>query len=819
MAKMIPAFGPQDTNSYGEKTVYALLKAGLSNDFIIIHSLPWLSAAVKEFGIKLQPSGEIDFLILHPSLGVLVLEVKSGAYRVDRLVFIHIKSNTPVDVIRQARNNTHGLARWLGGATKLRLRIGYGFVFPDSCFDKKLISTAMIDTTVKPFNRIFIDKKQLPAIAKRIIDMMQYWKLALNNGELGGNRLKLIIKSICPQFDGTPSWGSRIVYDNQLWLRLTHEQIKVIELLSQNKRFIATGWPGTGKTLIGIEFARRLVREQKNVLFITFNNRLSDYIRQQTPDSLCDVFTWHKLCHQARSRLALSPNVPTDWFETGCYEDLLEALNNNKLKNYDVLIIDEAQALQHSWLETLYTWFQNKNILAFCDESQIFSFEKGTNHDELRQLINAQITFNLTIVLRSPKAVTDYLMTIRPTSYQLISPRNAEPDTLKELVVSDPLAAMINEILRLKESFVPSNNITVLVPTDLVKNTLQEEINVIGINIETVSRFRGMESPIVIALYSSDMEDAQLFCAYSRATTAFIAIYDSEKLAWKDHHSFLQQLISRKETQKAIDEAKYNSMTQSLMAGYFEEGLKLNTIKLSWSEGLSSWLISFGQENSPAETWLDYLYTEFPWPILYWFDSSHRTVHYINRNNFEPGTLENGALLSIKHCSTCKKMTPFISKRQCLHCNNKEIEKKTSPTVENFDTLRNLDSIISCNNFTTSENIQKRSSLPIPLAAVGARRVAFERGKRNKVLSEPLPGGNLLYRSALAFVQARIALLPPGKMLVLDEITDTLRKRYIHIETLDRSALRNALACALATCFTKKLLIKIEKGKYCIVDE
>lgn len=303
---------------------------------------------------------------------------------------------------------------------------------------------------------------------------------------------------------------------------------------------------GTGKTLIGIEFARRFVKEQKKVLFITFNNRLSEYIRQQTPVSLCDVFTWHKLCHQARNRLALPPEAPTGWFESGCCEDLLSALNKSKLKDYDALIIDEAQALHSSWLETLFCWFENKRIIAFCDETQTFSFEKGTNHFDLQRIINSQFSFSLTIVLRCPKAVTDYLMAIRPSSYQITSPRNNEPDTLKELVVIDPLATLLNEILRLKASSVPSDEITVLVPTDLVKNFLQKDMKTFNINIETVSRFRGMESPVVITLDSSNMEDAQLFCAYSRATTAFIAIYDSEKLAWRENNTFCNNWLIEK---------------------------------------------------------------------------------------------------------------------------------------------------------------------------------------------------------------------------------------------------------------------------------
>ena len=818
MAKMIPAFGPIDNDSYGEKTVYTLLKEGLSDDFTVIHSLPWLSSAARHLGMKLPPSGEIDFLVLHRIYGVLVLEVKSGIYRVDGPIFVHIKTNTKVDVVKQTRNNVHGLARWLGGATTLRLRIGYGFIFPDSYFDDKVINAAMVDASVRPFRRIFIDKSQLPEIAKYTIDIMQYWKHALENNPLGSEKLQLIIKFLCPDFDGTPDWGTRIIYDNQLWLRLTHEQIKVIELLSEYQRFVVSGWPGTGKTLIGIEFTRRLVKEQKKVLFITFNNRLSEYIRQQTPDSLCDVFTWHKLCHQARNRLALPPETPTGWFESGCCEDLRSALNKNKLKDYDALIIDEAQALHSSWLETLFCWFENKKIIAFCDETQTFSFEKGTNHADLQKIINSQFSFNLTIVLRCPKAVTDYLMAIRPSSYQITSPRNNEPDTLKELVVSDPYATLLDEILRLKKSSVQSDEITVLVPTDLVKKFLQDDMKTFDINIETVSRFRGMESPVVITLDSSNMEDAQLFCAYSRATTVFIAIYDSEKLAWRENHNFLQQLINKKETQRAITEAKHNSSSKVLMANFFRKGdLKLNSVKLAWSEDLYSWLIEFDADNSPAETWVDYLYSHYTWPIIYWSVNSRRVVYYITNQQFELNTLGVGTSLSIKNCAICEKMIPFDSENNCLLCNKET--KESSPTRHEINEIREFDLTIAQGNFNSAVQKEKRRLLPIPLAAASARRVAFEKSYRNKVLSESLPGGKLLYRSALAFIQAWVALLPPDKTLVLDEITDALRKRYIHLEQLGRAELRNALACALSTCYNKKHLIKVEKGKYSLIDD
>lgn len=162
-------------------------------------------------------------------------------------------------------------------------------------------------------------------------------------------------------------------------------------------------------------------------------------------------------------------------------------------------------------------------------------------------------------------------------------------------------------------------------------------------------------------------------------------------------------------------------------------------------------------------------------------------------------------------------MIPFDSENNCLLCNKKTEE--SLPTRHEINEIREFDLTISQNNFNPAVQKEKRRLLPIPLAAASARRVAFEKAYRNKVLSESLPGGKLLYRSALALIQAWVALLPPDKTLVLDEITDALRKRYIHLEQLDRSELRNALACALSTCYNKKHLIKVEKGKYLPIDD
>lgn len=98
----------------------------------------------------------------------------------------------------------------------------------------------------------------MPDLAARVKDMMRYWRDVHKNSELGADRVEQIISFLCPEFDGTPKWGSRIAFDGKVWLRLTNEQIAVVDRALRHSRTVVSGWPGTGKTLIGIEVARKL---------------------------------------------------------------------------------------------------------------------------------------------------------------------------------------------------------------------------------------------------------------------------------------------------------------------------------------------------------------------------------------------------------------------------------------------------------------------------------------------------------------------------------------------------------------------------------
>ena len=283
---MIPGNGPQDTSSSGEKKIYDLLKRGLPDDFTIIHSLPWIASAIKEIDPKCAPTGEIDFLIIHESLGILALEVKGGIYRIEDGSFIYVRTGRPINHLHQIRNNVHGLARWMGNDPSLRLRIGYGFVYPDSDFGKSVICPGLVDTTVEPAQSLIIDRTNtdLFRLATNIRNLMLYWKKTLGNAELGAKQKDHLVEFLCPKFDGTPTWGSRVEYDNSTWLRLTQEQTSVVHSAMTQSRIVVTGWPGTGKTLIAIEITRRMVAQGKRVLVLAYNTLLANLILAKKVD-------------------------------------------------------------------------------------------------------------------------------------------------------------------------------------------------------------------------------------------------------------------------------------------------------------------------------------------------------------------------------------------------------------------------------------------------------------------------------------------------------------------------------------------------------
>lgn len=815
MARMIPATGPQDTNSGGEKRIYALLKQGLSDDFTVIHSLPWLARGIKEIDPKYPPTGEIDFLIIHESLGLLALEIKSGEQRVEDGIFIYVKTGDSGNHVLQTRKNLHGLARWLGSDPHLRWRIGYGLIFPDSVFGTNVIGPGLVDTSVTPAQSLVVDRANMDSskLATRLLELMVYWKQALANPALGAARAARLVEVLCPTFDGTLSWANRVEYDNRIWLRLTPEQGGVVHATMTQTRMVITGWPGTGKTLIAVEVARRMLTQGKKVLMLTFNTLLGDYLRKEIGSTtMSKVASWHGFCSDYARRLGRQRDSDLNWLEQGCLADLQAAAEQGLIPAFDVLILDEAQTLRPEWLVWLVAQFTSKPIIAFCDETQRFSFEKArVSTEDLCKLLGVERPFSLTIPLRSPRRVLEHLQRVRLPAHQMFSPRDLEEDTLQELVVAD-MDAAINEVVgELVTKGINREEIVVLSKFGWRGTSVGPE------RYETVARFRGMEAPAIIIVGGDEMDDIELFCAYSRATTVCIALYEAESLGCKSTFGKFQELVLENSGNALIaHEAREQGLTRFILARHVESvSMGLSSVDLSWCEAWKCWFVDRQDDAEAAGLWVDYLLIYQKWPVYSWTSSTRRQIDRgdptISIADTDPRTTN----YVLSGCDACAEFTPH--KRRvgatptCERCAG-ALGERPSPSIKVLELLKKFDAII-CSHNPGSVPRQERNQLPLPLAALGARRYVDTRPQGVPAKLTQLPDSSVLRLWSTAFIYSRISVLPAGTRIERDKLAQDTG-RYVLPEGLTQKAWRDAISRSLGMIAADGLLIKPKDGVY-----
>lgn len=819
MAVMIPSCGPAETESFGERQAYHLLRDQLSDEFTVIHSLPWLCSAVALFSNGKPPTGEIDFLIIHPQLGVIALEVKSGAYKSPGLVFVHVKTGRIVPVVAQTRNNAHGLARWLGESPALRIRIGYGVIFPDSDFTGQEVGAALLDRSVSPPAKLYVGRTQMPSLGAEVVRMMTYWSHALSNPPLGTEKTALLVNSLCPGFDGTPDWSARVWFDNKMWLRLTEEQATVVNSATRSNRLVLTGWPGTGKTVIAIELARRMMAEGLSVLILTFNKLLMQHLRDQFhPKYHSAISTWHSFAMSAARSIG-KDEFEEAWMDKGCIDDVRLAEQAGRLKSYDVLLIDEAQAFKPEWCEWLARWHDKKKLIAFCDETQIFSFEKErVSLETLCAIIKVDQPFSLSISIRSPRAVFDRLTTVLPPSLQMSSPREHEADAISERLCIDMPQALAETLQYLREQGLDAADVVILSKWEIEPPE--------GMRSETISRFRGLEAPAVVIWGAQQMDDAELFCAYSRATTLCIALYDAEVMGCVDQiDKFHTSLLQIPEHAATASEARISAQPRSiLMASLNCEWFETKSARIGWCHDWNAWLIEGVGWPNASGFWVDYFSLYHPWPIFDWSADSIRKMDATGkRADIFDEDFRRGSRTPLL-CDLCKKHTPhYVDFKAQEHLHRCDFCDGHFPRIDAIPDENLISKVIRYDKIISSYepkafSKEEIAALPLSLAAYAAWSFSFVGGNGHIGYGED-PGGNrLIYRAALAFGISRINWLEQGKSINVAVEARKIFDRYVVHPSLSYEKWHHSYANAMSTLMGRKLLRKISRGVYALPD-
>lgn len=361
MAVFIPGLKPEDfNNSYGEMKVYEALRS-LSDQYIVFYSLSWV-------GINENRTiGEADFVVLHPDKGVLVIEVKSGEIEYKNGEWIQRNTRSRIakriDPLGQARKSRFELRDRL-------FKSDCDFRLPMMCYCAWFPSVEMPGKRLLPpeaAEEIVLDKKSLDNPEKAIHSCFAYWEKKYRLVRLNQGQFQKLVDTLCPYFHVVPTLKMRMEELYASYIRLTNQQIALLDFLEEQPTAVVHGLAGTGKTVLAVEKAKRLASGNESVLFLCYNRFLRDMLKGNNAIPNVAFHNAHSLAFEI---MGLS-DAPIDEVLTK-FEDYLEEVFDEDSWSYRNVIVDEGQDLDDRLLNRLYELVQKKRgcFYVFYDRNQ-----------------------------------------------------------------------------------------------------------------------------------------------------------------------------------------------------------------------------------------------------------------------------------------------------------------------------------------------------------------------------------------------------------------------------------------------------------------
>lgn len=556
MARFFPALDLAEFRSEGEFTLFQEL-AALDDKFAVIHSLPWLRGRTKRvYSQELQKylrvslarkhlTGEVDFVILHAELGMLCIETKSGLYKPSGFRFIH-ERGYEIDPLTQVRDNTFVLREMLQ-SWQVKCPVGYAVHFPDFDLESSQIASAFVPLNRQLPDGILILQKHRRDIPSRIVQLMAHWKTALNYGNQHefSHEIERFLEAVWPREARVGHLGRKIVADGELWLRLDDKQANEVALCLDADRRLIAGFSGSGKTLIARSVAEQFAAQDLKVLFLLKNRQITQKVSTQLSHlgRAVTVQTFHSYCESLGTR-----NRGGSLSEPN-YDEHHLALHGKVDRQYAVLIVDEAQALNEADHLALRDHFANARKFVFADELQVLpGIEKGSSYRFLEDTYDERF-FYLATVYRNPGGITQTMIDMRPPRHQVNCPRPISREDLSRSTSKDVSKSIQVLMAELSKAGVKTQDMIVLSQFPL-------SLEGVDVSRSTISAYRGMEKPVVIVVAGSEMDDTTLACAIGRATTrAYIIVPIELRVGLSGVKSdFLRNGLERIDLAKVLDQ-------------------------------------------------------------------------------------------------------------------------------------------------------------------------------------------------------------------------------------------------------------------------
>lgn len=529
MAEMYPEQIPKvilsDPRRSAEKKVYRKLGECLTDEWLVIYS-----AVFHKYDEKgREKINECDFIIAHPTHGILFLEIKGGriCYIPEKRQWIstdrHGSTMNIKDPFQQASN---ALFHFRENILKGKYRCRHGVIFTDSNLDKKMeylngrpreILCEESEFTNNFYTWLMSRLSQHPTTDGKVYESpLGHW---------GINRLREIY---CQPV--TLSLSRANLIENHM------ERVKIITsplqkqiLEMTNESLLVNGGAGTGKSLLAVEIFNRTPSSSR-ICLLCFNKPLADsYDLKMRNNSF--VGTFHKLIKD----LTGQENIPENEMNYSI-SNAIKKLRNNEL--YDLVIVDEGQDFQDEWWKLVFNLVKpDSRLVIFYDKNQsVYTDPKNLLPNRDLKEINLRENYRNAIPIG--EVGRDLY---EGYDVELIGPDLPSNQTLevRSLVpgenISESILQLVGEIKE-KEA-INLGFIAILCEGseqvgEFKKSFMEKgyEVRAAGnfednhISIDTIRRHKGLEYPYVILVTNQSLEAHRELC-YVGVTRAQIKLF------------------------------------------------------------------------------------------------------------------------------------------------------------------------------------------------------------------------------------------------------------------------------------------------------
>ena len=545
MARIIPDLTKQEIiaqhDSEAEARVYAALRDELAQEITVLYSVPWIESSSR----GTTRDGETDFVVIDPSHGVLILEVKGGTVEISPggQWYTRNSGGSLVDItnpFRQGVTSKNVLKREIANIAGIDVS---SFIFAHAVALPDLFTDPGNLGTDAPRDLLVLGD-EIQEIKERIDDLFGFWSDTESSG-LEADQIDLIVDNIFPRQILVPSLAASVQSSEEQIIELTRQQSRFLGFSGNQKRACVEGPAGTGKTVLAFEKAKRLALSGIPTLLTCFSNRLGAKLSEQA-ESVPNLTAWtfHDTCFKLAEEAGLPPPSPdtklgSDFFNSTLPGLLWKALDLLPERRFGAVIIDEAQDLKFEWWELLEFVLRNPSedwLWAFRDPAQdLFA---GTT-----ELPEGMTVFTLSENVRNAKNIHDAATPFATGDPGIcIGPEGGE--VRFEFATNKRAAAkVLSRVLHrlINDEGINREDVVILTASSVQNSSLSGVDHVgsfdlkplgvdgNGIDVESVWRFKGLERPVVIVTdLTAATATAVRYVAMTRARSVLVMIGDKE---------------------------------------------------------------------------------------------------------------------------------------------------------------------------------------------------------------------------------------------------------------------------------------------------